>query len=200
MDQTNHIPPVATPPPPPPPSAVLLRATDLPIHPYHPLLSAQDLPIKGPCLEPFKRSSLFGFPSFFHTLTAGFSGNTPIHTYPPFKFTPAPQNAQSASSASDESSVHGYLPWRPTPGPKREHVPTTIDDSPSPLSSPSPSPAPLRHSPRRSSSIAGPSQLLQITKVRIGRPKGAGRSKITNMVDWDPSLLKAVQVCLQFKC
>jgi hypothetical protein len=179
MDQTNHTPPFATPPPPPPPIAVLLQATDLPIHSYPPLLSAQDLPIKGP----------------------HFAGNTPTHSCPPPEFAPAPQNAWPAPSVSDEPTVHIYPPWRTTPRPKR-FPSAAIDDPPSPLSSfpscsPSPTPPP-RRSPRHSLSAAGPSQLPQTMKVRIRRPKGAGRNKIADMIDWSSSLLKAIQVCFVF--
>jgi hypothetical protein len=171
MDQTNHTPPFATPPPPPPPIAVLLRATDLPIHSYLPLLSAQDLPIKGP----------------------RFAGNIPTHSCPPSEFAPAPRGAWPAPSVSDEPTVHIYPPWRATPA---------IDDPPSPLSSfpscsLSPTPPP-RRSPRHSLSAAGPSQLPQTMKVRTRRPKGAGRSKIADVIDWNSFLLKAIQVCFVF--
>jgi hypothetical protein len=176
MDQSNHTPPFATPLPPPPPIAVLLQATDLPIHSYPPLLSAQDLPIKGP----------------------RFAGNTPTHSCLPSEFAPAPRNSWPAPFVSDEPTVHIYPPWRATPRHKR--LPS--DGPPSPLSSfpscsPSPSPPPCR-SPRHSLSAAGPSQLPQTMKVRIRRPKGAGRSKITDMIDWNSSLLKAIQVCFVF--
>jgi hypothetical protein len=169
MDQTNHTPPFATPPPPPPPIAVLLQATDLPVHSYPPLLSAQDLPIKGP----------------------HFAGNTPTHSCPP----------PDAPSVSDEPTVHIYPPWRTTPRPKR-FPSAAIDDPPSPLSSfPSRSSSPThppRRSPRHSLSAAGPSQLPQTMKVRTRRPKGAGRSKIADVIDWSLSLLKAIQVCFVF--
>ena len=179
MDLTNHTPPFATPPPPPPPIAVLLQATDLPIYSYPPLLSAQDLPIKG----------------------SHFASNTPTHSCLPSEFAPAPQNPSPAPSVSDEPTVHIYPPRRTTLGPKR-FPSAAIDDPPSPLSSfpscsPSPTPPP-RRSLRHSLSAAGPSQLPQTTKVRTRRPKGAGRSKIADVIDWSSSLLRAVQVCFVF--
>lgn len=165
------IPPFARPAAPPPPVVVLLDATDLYIEPASSILVFEDL---------HPGISLDVFPNH---------PTAPSARYHPYNrqragCTPPPARRSIHLPALREVTPH-LASCRNTPAPA--HRADT-----SPLSSPTPSPRsslPLSTSEHRHISFAP-----VLTKIKIERPKGAGRKNLQSQVKWESMFLNNVKV------
>jgi hypothetical protein len=179
MNPITPLPAFAPLAPPPAPRILSIYATDLSARPSRRLIANEDLPLKPSHFHPYQSSSL----------------SPQTHTGQ------LPHTSQSSKSrVSHAASDRNLTPLSSlSPTPVRNMSPTS--DQTSDLSKVE---GPRRY-PHRIISSAGTSgtsapapriTLLPAKKVRLERPKGAGRSNLPQLLGWDDSLHEAIKVCV----
>jgi hypothetical protein len=188
MPTAIHISPFAKPQPPPRPVIVLLCATDLVVSRCaEPLLAHQELhPSRSsdvslhPC-TPRSRFHPYRRPEATSRTPSAPLGNPPRSPHPLPRF-----------PSSQACNIHPSSTRAPTP-----HPDSSSTDS-SPLSSPASSPRSLIDEEINSLPLTNDSltPLAVSTKIKIERPKGAGRKNLLELVNWTEDFLEAVKVRL----